>query len=185
MKSNAGFEITSMGARMNVAAFVEIATEFNERIGRAVWCNVATVDRQGRPRSRILHPVWEGPLAWIGTRRHSLKTKHLDRNPYVSLAYIADVAKPVYADCRAEWIDDLAEKRRVWDVIKSAPPPVGYDPAPIFGSFDDPRFGLLRLTPWRIELSAFPAEPLIWRGDVADSEIPALPVAADGDSTAD
>lgn len=153
---------------MDVASFDEIATEFNERVGRAVWCNVATVDHRGRPRSRILHPVWEGSVAWIGTRRNSFKASHLDRNAFVSLAYIADVAKPVYVDCRAAWIEGLDEKRRVWDVIKHAPPPVGYDPAPIFGSFDDPNFGLLRLTPWRLELSAFPAEPLIWRNRVAD-----------------
>ena len=32
---------------------------------RIVWANVATVDADGRPRSRILHPLWavELPIA--------------------------------------------------------------------------------------------------------------------------
>jgi hypothetical protein len=38
---------------------------------RIVWCTVATVDRRGRPRSRILHPYWEraddGLVGWITT----------------------------------------------------------------------------------------------------------------------
>ena len=46
-------------------AFVAIAH-------RIVWCTVATVDRRGRPRSRILHPYWErtedGLAGWITTR---------------------------------------------------------------------------------------------------------------------
>ena len=26
---------------------------------RIVWCNVATVDAKGRPRSRVLDPIWQ------------------------------------------------------------------------------------------------------------------------------
>ena len=35
-----------------VARFVAIAHEI-------VWCTLATVDAAGRPRSRVVHPVWE------------------------------------------------------------------------------------------------------------------------------
>ena len=46
------------------AAFVEMAH-------RIVWCSVATVDRAGRPRSRVLHPIWtwedERLTGWVGT----------------------------------------------------------------------------------------------------------------------
>jgi general stress protein 26 len=133
-------------------SFAEIADEFIERVHRMVWCNVATLDLQNRPRSRLLHTIWEGSTGWTATRRHSHKAKHLRRSPYVSLAYIADVVRPVYADCVAEWADDPAEKRRVWDLFARTPPPLGYDPTPIFKSPDDPDFGVLRLTPWRIQL---------------------------------
>ena len=42
-----------------------------------------------------------------------LKSRHLAGNPFVSLAYIADVAKPAYADCRAEWVNDSTLLRHV------------------------------------------------------------------------
>jgi hypothetical protein len=40
--------------------FQDVATLFDERVRRIVWCTVSTVDTQGRPFSRILHPIWEG-----------------------------------------------------------------------------------------------------------------------------
>lgn len=148
--------------RIRVASFAEIEQEFMERVGRIVWCNVATVDGQNRVRSRILHPIWEGTTGWIGTRRGSPKARHLVHNPHVSLAYIADIARPVYADCTAEWADDEQSKHRVWDLFKATPEPLGYDPGLIFGSMDNPDYGVLKLTPWRIEVATFPVESRIW-----------------------
>ncbi len=142
---------------MRVTQFAEMETEFIERVHTMVWCSVATIDSQQRPRSRILHPIWEGSIGWIGTNRHSHKSQHLAHNPHMSLAYVANIMQPVYIDCTAEWIDDLAAKQRIWDMFKAAPPPLGYDPAPIFISPDHADFGLLKLTPWRIELVTFPA----------------------------
>ena len=152
-----------MPERHLVSSFAEIEKEFIERVHTVVWCNVATIDTQNRVRSRILHPIWEGATGWIGTRRHSHKAKHLAHNPYISLAYIADVAKPVYVDCLAEWVDDLATKQRLWDMFKAAPPPLGYDPAPLFQSVDHPNFGVLKLTPWRVEVANLPSERWVWR----------------------
>lgn len=142
---------------MEVQAFTEIAEEFNRRVRAMVWCNMATIDGQGRPRSRVVHPIWEGATGWIGTHRGSYKSRNLLNNPYVSLAYITDIHKPVYADCRAEWVDDLAEKRRIWDLFRNTPEPVGYDPAIDFIATDNPTFVVLKLTPWRIAIVTFPA----------------------------
>ena len=50
-----------------VTSFDEIAKGFDERVRRIVWCTVTTVDTQGRPFSRILHPIWEGCVGWIAT----------------------------------------------------------------------------------------------------------------------
>ncbi len=152
---------------MKVTNFSQIEAEFIRRVHTMVWCSAATVDSKQRPRSRILHPIWEGSTGWIGTNRNSHKARHLDKNPYMSLAYIADVMKPVYVDCVTEWVDDLAQKRRIWDLFKNTPPPLGYDPAPDFISYDHENFGLLKLTPWRIDLVSFPAESfeqgtLVW-----------------------
>ncbi|GAB4204042.1 MAG: pyridoxamine 5'-phosphate oxidase family protein [Roseiflexaceae bacterium] len=133
-------------------SFSEIEAEFVERAHTAVWCNGATIDPQGRPRSRVLHPLWEGATGWITTGRHSTKARHFAAHPYLSLAYVADPFKPVYAECHVAWEDDQATKRRVWDLFKHTPPPLGFDPAIIWPDVDNPEFGLLRLTPWRIEL---------------------------------
>ncbi len=147
---------------MEVASFDQIREEFLRRIRQMVWCNAASIDTQGRPRSRILHPIWEDTVGWIATRRNSLKTKHLEQNPYLSLAYIADVAKPVYVDCRAEWDDTMAAKEHVWNLYLTTLPPLDYDSAPIFGSVEDQNFGILKLTSWRIEIANFPGNRQIW-----------------------
>lgn len=156
---------------MEVADFSEIEAEFLERVHTMVWCSVATVDTRQRPRSRVLHPIWEGATGWIGTHRNSHKARHLAQNPYVSLAYITDIHKPVYADCIAEWVDDLDQKKRIWELFRTTPPPLGYDPASTFVSADHDNFGLLKLTPWRIDLVSFPAESFeegtkVWRRHV-------------------
>ena len=160
---------------IEAASFDEIANEFHDRVARMVWCNVATVDEECRPRSRIMHPIWEGSVGWIGTwrtsvksghRAPSLKVKQLERNPHVSLAYVAEVTKPVYVDATAEVIDDPDGKRHFRALARSIPPPYGYDPAEVFGGGDDPRFAILRLVPARIALVDFPAPPgkvIVWR----------------------
>ncbi len=137
---------------MNVSSFSDIESEFIERVHKTVWCSFATQDTKNRLRSRILHPIWDKDMGWIGTRRNSLKARHLAHNSYVSLAYIADVVKPVYVDCIAEWEEGLSNKEMVWEKFRTAAPPLGFDFGTIFNGFDDPEFGLLKLTPWRIEL---------------------------------
>lgn len=137
---------------MKAADFSEIEAEFIKRAHSAVWCAAATVDTSNRVRSRVLHPIWEGSTGWVATGRHSLKATHLAHNPYMSLTYLADPVKPVYIDCTAEWLDDMTGKQRIWDLFRAAPAPLGYDPKLFFGSVESPGFGVLKLTPWRIEL---------------------------------
>ena len=154
---------------MDVASFAEIEAEFAKRISRIVWCTVTTVDRKDRPRGRLLHPIWEGSTGWIATGRTSFKAKHLEQNPFVSLSYWDPQHEQVYAECRAEWEDDLDEKKRLWEVYKSTPAPLGYDLAMFWDGPEAESYGLLKLTPWRIEVSALGdmmkgQPPLVWRG---------------------
>ena len=136
-----------------VKDFSEIEEEFNRRVARTVWCTMATVDRKGRPRTRIIHPIWEGTTGYIGTGRHSLKEKHLSSNPWTSFTYWDPAHEQIYVEAKAEWLDDMADKQRVWDLYKSTPPPLGYDPQMIWrAGVEDPEFGVLKLTPWRIEI---------------------------------
>jgi len=143
--------------------FQDIAQTFDERVRRIVWCTVSTVDTKGRPFSRILHPVWEGPKApasgpstgWIATGRQTLKTKHLAKNPMLAVSYWDPAHDTVIAQCRAEWCDDEVTRRRIWELLASTPPPVGYDPGLFFrGGVTDPGYGVLRLEPTRVELWA-------------------------------
>jgi hypothetical protein len=50
---------------VDIEAFITVAH-------RIVWCTLATVDRRNRPRSRVVHPIWErtpaGPVGWVTTR---------------------------------------------------------------------------------------------------------------------
>jgi len=137
---------------VDLQSFDEISDDFDRRVRDIVWCTVATVDAKGRPRSRVLHPIWEGATGWIMTGRHSFKDKHLARDPHVSLSYWDPQKGLLYADCEARWEDAPAEKRRLWTLFASTPPPYGYDPSMFWPSPESEQFGLLRLTPWRIEL---------------------------------
>ena len=135
-----------------VTSFFEIESEFVARVHTMVWCNMATLDTKNRLRSRIVHPIWESAVGWASARPHSLKAMHLLHNPHVSLAYISDIAKPIYVVCTAEWEEDRAKKRHVWDLFLTTAPPAGFDLGNIFKGLDDPEFGVLKFTPWRIEL---------------------------------
>lgn len=153
---------------MNVDDFSEIESEFLSRVARIVWCTVATVDSQGRPRSRILHPIWEGPVGWIATGPASFKARHLAANPYVSLSYWDQEHQQIYADCKTSWVDDADTRTRIWNLFKSTTPPLGYDPSTIWSKGpDDPSFGVLRLEPWRVEISGLSdlggaTQPKVW-----------------------
>jgi len=135
-----------------LTSFAEIEIEFIQRVHAMVWCSMATLDTRNRLRSRILHPIWEGAVGWASSRPQSLKAKHLAHNSYVTLAYIANIEKPVYADCKAEWVEGATARQHVWDLFKTTSPPAGVDLAKIFKSVDDPEFGVLKFTLWRIEL---------------------------------
>ncbi len=153
---------------MDVKDFAELERDFDALTRRIVWCTVATVDRRGRPRSRILHPVWEGRTGWIATGRHSHKAKHLAANPFVSLCYWDPQHEQAIIDCHARWRDEPEVRSRVWDLLKSTPEPVGYDPALFWSSPEDEGYGVLQLEPWRLEVWSLQAmargEPArVWR----------------------
>jgi general stress protein 26 len=152
---------------MQKVAFNVIAEDFITAAHRDVWCSVSTLDTQNRLRSRVLHPIWENSadhtVGWIATGRNSLKAKHLLHNPSMSLCYMKDPLKPVYIDCYGEWVDDMGEKGRIWDLFGSVPPPLGYNLASFFGSVDNPGYGLLKLTPWRIELGDLFGQARVWQ----------------------
>ena len=150
-----------------VTEFTDIAAEFRRRTGRIVWCTMATVAPDGRPWTRVVHPVWDGATGWLATTRHSLKAGHLAHEPRVSLTYWDAAHDVVTVHATASWADDPATRAEVWELIRDTDPPVGYDPALFWpGGPADPVFGLLRLAATRIDvtgLATAPAPKLSWR----------------------
>ena len=136
----------------HVSSYAEIEQEFMQRVQTMVYCNIATVDAQQRPRSRVVHLIWEGTTGWVTTVPKTAKTKQLAANPFVSLAYIAEPFKPVYVECRAVWQNDPATRQHVWDLFKRHPEPYGADLTTVWGHVENSGYGVLRLDAWRIEL---------------------------------
>ncbi len=135
-----------------------IGPAFVEMAHRIVWATVASVDAAGRPRSRVLHPLWtwdgEALTGVIATGPTPTKRAHLDHSPFVSVGYWSPDQDTCTAECRAEWILDDAGREAVWQAFVDVPAPVGYDPA-IVPQWAGPRsegFAGLRLTPWRLRV---------------------------------
>ena len=137
----------------------KIAPQFVEMAHRIVWAAAATVDAKGRPRTRVLHPLWlwDGKAlhGWIATGPTPQKRAQLAASPNIALNYWAPSQDTCLAECRASWAFDDATRKQVWDLFKNAPAPVGYDPA-IIPPWKDgptsPAFAAIRLEPWRLRL---------------------------------
>ena len=146
----------------------ETAPAFIQMAHGIVWATVATVDAQGRPRSRILHPLWawDGAqmVGWVATSPTPAKRAHLAAHPFASVSYWSPSHDSAIADCRASLHADDATRVMVWDLFKHGPAPVGYDPAivPAWPSPTDPAFAALKLEPWRLRV--FPGTVLLRQG---------------------
>jgi hypothetical protein len=129
---------------MDLHEFVAIAH-------RIVWCTLSTVDPRGRPRSRLVHPVWtmEGGelVGRVSSRRTSPKRTHLAATPYAACSYWDPQQDIAVAECRAEW-----EAEPAWDVLRAPAPPVGFEPEAMFaGGLSSPDAGIVVLRPWRLK----------------------------------
>lgn len=135
-----------------VRRFVAIAHEI-------AWCTLGTVDTSGRPRSRVVHPVWEeladgGLTGWLTTRSSTPKLGHVAATPYVSCSYWWEKHDVAVAECRARVVGDPGERERVWALVAATPPPAGFDPATIWpGGPQDPGFTLVRMDPWLLRFA--------------------------------
>jgi len=130
-----------------------VAPAFIEMAHRIVWATVATTDTAGNPSTRILHPVWQWDgttiTGWIATSPLSLKAKHLDAVPRVSLTYWHPNHDTCSASCNTHWESSDEERQAGWTRFADAPSPVGYDPSIVPGWMTPlaPGFGILRLEP--------------------------------------
>jgi Pyridoxamine 5'-phosphate oxidase len=140
--------------------FSELEDDFLRITGETVFCTATTVDGEGRPRSRMLHPIFVvrggRPLGWALTGRTPLKTRHLAANPHMSCSFWTPSHDTVFVDCGTEWVESDAEKEDVWHVFHDTPTPLGWGPEGMAGYGPDrwrnPVFTPLRLTPWRVQV---------------------------------
>ena len=145
-----------------------VASAFIDMAHRIVWATVATVDSHGRPRSRILHPIWqwdgERLTGWIATSPTPTKRAHLAVHPYASVNYWDVSHDTCAAECRAALVFDDETRRMVWELFLNGPTPVGYDPriVPAWTSPAAEAFAVLRLEPWRLRV--FPGTVLMGKG---------------------
>ncbi len=137
----------------------QIAQAFVNMAHSIVWASVATVDADNKPRSRILHPIWEWDgtdlLGWVATVPTPLKRAHLAVHPDASVSYWTTNHDTCVADCLVEWYTDDETRAAVWEKFATAPEPVGYDPFVIPIWRDGPAsdaFAVLRLAPYRIRV---------------------------------
>jgi hypothetical protein len=148
--------------------FEEIREDFLRYTAEIVLCTVTTVDPQGRPRSRILHPIFtvrdDRPIGWVLTAPTPVKARHLAANPHVACSYWSPAQNIVYVDCVATWVTEQAEKGDVYELFRTTPPPLGYGEAGLagFGSegSHSALFTPLRLDRRRIQVMAGKEYPL-------------------------
>ncbi|MEU4313894.1 pyridoxamine 5'-phosphate oxidase family protein [Nocardia sp. NPDC024068] len=142
-----------------VVYFQEIRDEFEAYIGDIVYATMVTVDGKGRPRSRVLIPVWEivdgNPVGWLATFPTPVKEAHLAANPHATFAYWTRKQNQVHADVMAEGVsfDDLVTRQHVWNLYEqTSPKGAGYPLRNFWQGIDDPELRILRLSPWRIQV---------------------------------
>ncbi|WP_396836988.1 pyridoxamine 5'-phosphate oxidase family protein [Mycobacterium sp. ITM-2016-00317] len=144
---------------MPVTPLDQLAPAFVEMAHSIVWASVATVDADGKPRTRILHPLWEWDgtdlFGWIATVPTPIKRAHLAAHPDVSVSYWTTNQDTCSAECLTEWYTDDDTCTAVWEKFATAPAPVGYDPHIIPMWKDGPtseEFAVLRLAPYRLRV---------------------------------
>lgn len=120
-----------------------------------VYATMATAGASGRPRTRVLHPVWnwDQPVTGLVTSRPTrVKVAHLRSNPWVSLAYWSPAHNAAYLDGEARWVEpDRLEE--TWDRIAATPGPTGFDPLTIWPDGPtSPDFGVVEISPHRIRV---------------------------------
>jgi hypothetical protein len=146
----------------------ETAPAFIEMAHRIVWATAVTVDSHGRPRSRILHPIWQWDgdtiTGWIATSPTPIKKAHLSGRPYMSINYWHTSHDTCLAECHATLLQDDASRIMVWDMFLNGPKPVGYNPTiiPAWTSPTADAFAVIKLEPWRLRV--FPGSVMMGQG---------------------
>ncbi|AZQ71599.1 MULTISPECIES: pyridoxamine 5'-phosphate oxidase family protein [Streptomyces] len=141
-----------------VTTFSEIEDKFFEYIRDIVYCTMITVDRKGRPRARVLLPIWEvvdgRPVGWLAAYKTPVKAAHLANNPHTTYSYWNPRQNAVFIDSVSTWATDAETRAYAWDLYrKGSPAGVGYNPRNFWREGPtDPQYHVLRIDPWRVQV---------------------------------
>src|SRR5260370_41657047 len=93
----------------------ETLQKFHAVAKKATWACLAT-GRGDQPKVRVVHPAFEGERVWVATGRKSAKAAHIGKNPKVELFYqVGPDFVHLTVTGTARFVEDAAEKKRVWD----------------------------------------------------------------------
>ena len=105
--------------------------------------HVATVGADGEPHAAKVGFGIEGEHLWFATFASSGKGANLRANPHICVMFEGNQAEShVWGE--VELVDDVETKTRIWESGM-----LPYDPAGFFGSPDNPRLVMGRVTPTR------------------------------------
>ena len=118
--------------------------------------------RDGRPSVRPILPAWDSDALWIAATTGSPKMRDVQDNERVELFWhLTDDFHHLTIRGTAEVVTDAAEKKRMWDVFS-------IDLSEYYGDAGSEWYGLMKITPTRIECSSLDeirngASPRVWR----------------------
>lgn len=121
----------------------------HEAARKATWAYLAT-SIGDQSKVRVVRPAFEGELLWVATWRGPHKARQIAKNPKVELFYhLGPELVHLTVTGTARFIDDIAQKKRVWNGRV-----FDYDLAQFWPVGPEaPEFGLLLVTPTRVELT--------------------------------
>ena len=120
---------------------------------------LGTITEDGKPWARYVMPFADENLTiWMATRLSTRKVGQIKKNPEVHMTagcVNPELGEPfLQIQGKAEILSDEKSRKIVWnDHLKA-----------IFSGPDDPNFGVVKVTPYRIEYQPMgPVPPEVWQ----------------------
>ena len=96
---------------------IKLMKAAKEIMNTANYCALITLDKEGRPRVRVMDPFKPEAdlIVWFGTNPNSRKVSQIKNDPRVTLYYLDnDASGYVMIHGTAQLVDDPMEKERRW-----------------------------------------------------------------------
>lgn len=138
----------------------DVAQRILEILKPSQLASFATITEEGKPWVRYVFCEGRGDMTIrFATFRHSRKVAQIIKNPEVHLtcgaAALGDMKSYLQIQARAQFCTDTIERNSFWKESLHS----------YFKGPDDPDYGVVVVTPYRIELcSPGSPEPLMWDG---------------------